>query len=148
MKKHTNSFFKRSLNIKWKSLKKKKVLITGCSAENSRVLSTMIFFSAKGEKSARSMVLFIPEEAFEAYLQGPSPVLKITTQSAVFLVPRRRVGRDCVGVLVSLNQRFGTWRGCLSELAPHLANQVQPVQVSHHWGCSSTCRDYFPFTQC
>ena len=61
------------------------------------------------------MVLFIPEEAFEAYLQGPGPSLKIATQSAVFLVPRRRVSRDCVGVSVSfgnVNQRFGTWRGC------------------------------------
>lgn len=64
------------------------------------------------------MVLFIPEEALEAYLQGPSPVLKIATQSAVFLVSRRRVGRDCVGIgELLMNQRFGTSRGCF-EFAP------------------------------
>lgn len=46
------------------------------------------FFFTKRGSIAQWMVLFIPEEAFEseAYLQGPSPPLKIATQSAVFLV--------------------------------------------------------------
>lgn len=48
----------------------------------------MIFLVYERGSIAQWMVLFIPEEAFEseAYLQGPSPPLKIATQSAVFLV--------------------------------------------------------------